>query len=214
MHLRYKRYMRRGGHREVTTSIALVADADGAARSRLAGLVASIGYTVVEATTGEEALAASQHDAPALVVLDVALPGSSAYEVCRELREAYGQTLPIAFVSAHRTEPADEVAGLLLGADEYFAKPIRPDLFLARIRRLRARAKPQALGSSALTPREREVLGLLVDGVAPSEIAIRLCITDKTTSTHIERILGKLGAHSRAQAVAFAVRDRLVEAVA
>jgi DNA-binding NarL/FixJ family response regulator len=206
--------MRRGGHNGATSSIALIADADRAARAQLAGLLASIGYTVVEATSGEEAMAAAVRDVPALVVLDVGLPGSSAYEVCRELRDVHGQTLPIAFVSEHRTEPADEVAALLLGADDYFAKPVRRDLFLARIRRLRARTRPRSLGTSSLTPREREVLALLVDGVAPSEIALRLCITDKTTSTHIERILGKLGAHSRAQAVAFAVRDGLVEAVA
>src|SRR5687768_13457556 len=94
------------------TSIGLVADADDAARSQLAGLLATIGYEVVEATTGEDALAVARREVPALVVLDVALPGSSVYEVCRELRDAYGQTLPIAFVSEHRTDPADEVAGL------------------------------------------------------------------------------------------------------
>jgi two-component system nitrate/nitrite response regulator NarL len=205
--------MRRGGVNEATP-IALVADADDLARSQLAGLLASIGYAVIELAGGEEVLAASRPDVPALVVLDVGLPGVSAYEVCRELRDAHGQQLPIAFVSQHRTEPADEVAALLLGADEYFAKPLRRDLFLAKIRRLRARTKPRRAAASALTPREREVLGLLVEGVAPPEIAVRLCITDKTTATHIERILGKLGAHSRAQAVAFAVRDGLVEAAA
>lgn len=205
--------MRRGGLNEVTP-IALVADADDLARAQLAALLASIGYVVVELAAGEDVLAASQPELPALVVLDVGLPGVSAYEVCRELRDAHGQRLPIVFVSEHRTEPADEVAALLLGADEYFAKPLRRDLFLARIRRLRARTKPRRAAASALTPREREVLGLLVDGIAPSEIAVRLCITDKTTATHIERILGKVGAHSRAQAVAFAVRDGLVEAAA
>ena len=51
----------------------------------------------------------------------------------------------------------------------------------------------------------------MVDGVTAPEIAERLCITEKTTATHIEHILAKTGAHSRAQAVAFAVRDRLVE---
>ena len=55
---------------------------------------------------------------------------------------------------------------------------------------------------------------LLVAGEPATEIAKQLCITEKTTSTHIERILAKLGAHSRAQAVAFAVRDRLVEVAA
>ena len=77
-----------------------------------------------------------------------------------------------------------------------------------------ARSATQPSGGSTLTPREREVLALLVQGVARAQIARRLHITDKTASTHIEHILAKLGAHSQAQAVAFAVRDRLVEAAA
>ena len=60
-----------------------------------------------------------------------------------------------------------------------------------------------------LTPREREVLGLLVEGRRPSEIADLLCITRKTASTHIDHIMAKLGAHTQAQAIAFAVRDNI-----
>jgi DNA-binding NarL/FixJ family response regulator len=200
--------MRRGGVNEATP-IALVADADDLARSQLAGLLASIGYAVIELAGGEEVLAASQPDVPALVVLDVGLPGVSAYEVCRELRDAHGQQLPIAFVSQHRTEPADEVAALLLGADEYFAKPLRRDLFLAKIRRLRARTKPRRAVASALTPREREVLGLLARGLANSEIAAELVIEESTVKTHVNRILSKLDARDRVQAVIFAYENGL-----
>jgi DNA-binding NarL/FixJ family response regulator len=63
-----------------------------------------------------------------------------------------------------------------------------------------------------LTPRELEVLQLLVEGLRPTEISEELCISQKTTSTHLEHILAKLGAHSQAQAVAFAIRDELVSA--
>jgi DNA-binding NarL/FixJ family response regulator len=206
--------MRRRGDQLASSATALVADADAAARAELARLLAFVGYSVLQVADGDAALAAAGSEQPSLVVLDVGLPGLSAYELCRELRETHGERFPIALVSEHRLEPADEVAGLLLGADEYFAKPVRTDLFLARIRRLLARSAPEPARASALTPREREVLALLVRGVEPAEIAERLCITGKTTSTHIERILGKLGAHSRAQAVAFAVRDRLVETAA
>ncbi|MGC9222220.1 MAG: response regulator transcription factor [Solirubrobacteraceae bacterium] len=62
-----------------------------------------------------------------------------------------------------------------------------------------------------MTEREHEVLAMLVSGLSSAEIATHLCITRKTTTTHIEHILGKLGAHSQAQAVAFAVRDQIVE---
>jgi DNA-binding NarL/FixJ family response regulator len=193
-------------------SVALVADPDERVRRELAVLLERLGCNVLQAESGDEVLADAQRVPPALVVLDVGLSGSSAYEVCRELREAFGQGLPIVFISEHRLEPADEVAGLLLGADDYLAKPIRSDVFLARARRLLARSGRRGRAGAALTPREREVLALLVEGVMPPEIARTLCITAKTTATHIEHILGKLGAHSQAQAVAFAVHDRIVDA--
>jgi DNA-binding NarL/FixJ family response regulator len=206
--------MRPGDAREPSHPTAILGDADAVARAELAQLLTSVGYAVVEAADGAEALALALTKRPDLVVLDVALGGTSAYEVCRRLRETHGQRLPIALVTEHRIEPADEVAGLLLGADEYFAKPIHADLFVARIRRVLARTAPPPAHSSTLTPRENEVLALLVHGVEPRDIAARLGITDKTTATHIEHILAKVGAHSRAQAVAFAVRDHMVQAPA
>jgi DNA-binding NarL/FixJ family response regulator len=117
------------------------------------------------------------------------------------------------FVSDSRVETWDEVAGLLLGADEYLAKPISADRFLARARRLLARATARPAGAE-LTPREHEVLSLLVDGLRTGQIAAELRITPKTVSTHIEHIMSKLNAHSQAQLVAFAVRDHLVDTAA
>jgi DNA-binding NarL/FixJ family response regulator len=131
--------------------------------------------------------------------------GASGYEICREFREQYG--LPIIFVSAARTDETDRVAGLLLGADEYLAKPIQFDHLLARARRLMAQSATVAQSVAApRTPREDEVLGLLAEGLTPVEIASRLVLTPKTVAEHIEHILSKLGMHTRTQAVAFAVR--------
>ena len=203
--------MRRTGDELSPDRRALVADSDADARDEIVRMLASVDCVVEDVPNGETALAAAYGARPNLVVLDVALAGVSAYEVCRSLRQRFGERLPIVLVSEHRLEPADEVAALLLGADDYIAKPIRADLFLARVRRLLARSELPHAGTSSLTPREREVLALLAAGTAPTSIAERLCITEKTTSTHIERILGKLGAHSRVQAVAFAYRDGLVE---
>jgi DNA-binding NarL/FixJ family response regulator len=64
--------------------------------------------------------------------------------------------------------------------------------------------------SSSLTTRELEVLNLLVTGITQPEIARRLYITPKTVGKHIEHILAKLGVHSRAQAVAYAILHKLV----
>jgi DNA-binding NarL/FixJ family response regulator len=191
----------------------LVADSDGDSRAEIVSLLDRLGCDSREASTGEEALAAVQHRRPALVVIDVGVDGTSGYEVCRELRERYGEALPIMFVSSLRVEPSDEVAGLLLGADDYLAKPMCSDRFLARARRLLARSTVQP-EATMLTPRERQVLTLLVNGMRTKEIAGELCITLKTVSTHIEHIMSKLGAHSQAQAVAFAVRDHLVNTAA
>lgn len=187
----------------------LVADRDEVSRAEIFDLCRQMGLAATAVASGAEVLAAVRRESPLLIVMDSDIPDPSAYAVCRELREQFGETLPIVFVSSTRTAPHDEIAGLLLGADDYFSKPVARDRFVARVRRLLARsATPVARPD--LTPREREILSLLVDGRRPSEIAQRLCITRKTAATHIDHILAKLGAHSQAQAVAFAVRDRVL----
>ena len=191
---------------------AVVADPDPDARAEVGGLVARLGCEVVEARTADEALEIVEREMPSIVLLDVALADGSAYECCRTLREYYGEGLPIVLVSEHRVDPSDEVAGLLLGADEYLVMPLHPAIFTARVRRLLRRVR--SVRRSPLTPREDEVLALLASGVPAAEIAVRLHITPKTTATHIEHILAKIGAHSRAEAVAFALRDRLVNPAA
>jgi DNA-binding NarL/FixJ family response regulator len=185
----------------------LVVDSDPEARDALSKALERAGYPTQQALTGEEALEAVGRQLPALVIMETHLPGASGYEICRELREQYGEDLPIIFVSAARTDETDQVVGLLLGADDYLAKPIPFDHLLARVRRLVARSEtiPGPV-ASRLTPRENEVLGLLAEGRELNEIAERLFITPKTVAKHIERILAKLGVHSRAQAVVLALR--------
>ena len=190
----------------------LIAEDDEAVAELLRGLVESAGYEVVVATTGDEALELAREGAPSVAILDVNLPGVSGYEVCHELRRLHGPALPILIVSGDRTESYDRVAGLLLGADDYLVKPFAPDELLVRVRSLMRRSAPAAVSRVSLTSRELEVLTLLSDGLDQMEIAERLVISPKTVGTHIERILGKLGARSRAQAVAIAYRDALVPA--
>jgi len=188
-------------------SRVLVVDGDPETCAALAEVLQRAGYPTQQASTGEEALEAAGRQRPALVITETHLPGASGYEICRELRERHGEDLPIIFVSAARTDETDTVAGLLLGADDYLPKPIPFDHLLARVRRLVTHSTAVAVPvASRLTPREQEVLGLLAEGLEQAEIANRLFIAPKTVAKHIERILGKLAVHNRAQAVALALR--------
>jgi DNA-binding NarL/FixJ family response regulator len=188
-------------------SRVLVVDGDPASCAALSEALERAGYRTQQVRTGEEALRVAGRQPPALVIMETHLPGTSGYEIVRELRERYGENLPIIFVSAARTEEPDRVAGLLLGADDYLAKPVPLDHLLARVRRLVAQSAPVAGPiPSRLTTREQEVLALLADGLEQDDIARRLFISPKTVAKHIERILSKLGVHSRAQAVVLALR--------
>jgi len=165
------------------------------------------------AATGEAALDAAQAGPPALVVLDVQLPGMSGYEVCRALRAAHGNSVRILFLSGARTEHLDRVAGLLLGGDDYLVKPFAPDELLARVHvLLRHTHPPSRARVRGLTPRELDVLRLLADGLDQKAVAARLVISPNTVATHIEHILGKLGARSRAHAVSLALSDDMARA--
>lgn len=194
----------------------LIVDADAAFRAFARTLFARAGYETIEAATGKEALIAVQAERLALVVLDVLLPDISGFEICRELRDEFGDELPIIFVSGERAEAADRAVGLLIGADDYVVKPFDPDEFLARARRsiIRQqpdRRRPTTPPSTDLTNREFEVLRLLADGQAPTDIATELVISKKTVASHIQRILAKLGVHTRAQAVAVAYKAGLLK---
>ena len=194
-------------------SSILVVDDDNKFRQLMSTVLERAGYSTIEAATGEEALEAAQRERPAVVLLDVKLPGIHGYEICRELKEMYGPDLPVFLISGERTEAYDLSAGLLIGADESLAKPVHPDELLARIRKYVAPHKPPAEGEIAapeLTNREREVLGLLAQGLNQGEIAHALVISEKTVATHIQHVLEKLGVHSRAEAVALAHRSGLV----
>src|SRR5829696_6693309 len=195
----------------------LVVDDDSNFRTLVTELLERAGFSTIEAETGSEALALAVEHRPILVVLDVVLPESNGYAVCNELRLKLGNRLPIMFVSGERCYPFDRVAGLLIGADDYLVKPFDPDEFVARVTRMIERVSPRepaAAESSVqykLTAREAEVLTLLVEGLNQASIAERLYVSPKTVGTHIQRILGKLGVSSRAQAVSLALRERLVE---
>jgi DNA-binding NarL/FixJ family response regulator len=198
--------------------LILVVDRNAGTRSRVSSVLEHMGYETRQAQNGREALEAARQVQPALVLLEVNLAEVNGYEVCRELRDRYGDDIAIIFLTGDRTEPYDRVAGLLLGADDYIVKPFDEGELLARIRSaLRHSAAPPNNGSQGdpvvgtLTSREQEVLKLLARGQTQAQIAGELFISPKTVGGHIQRVLEKLGVHSRAQAVALAHEHRLAD---
>jgi DNA-binding NarL/FixJ family response regulator len=197
--------------RQLDAWTVLVADGEGPDRALIATLLERIGCVTHQARTGIEALALAQTVRPDAFVLDVELPETSGLEVCHELRAEFGDHVPIVLVSATRVTTLDRVAAFLIGADEYVTKPFEPDELLVRVRSLlrrknglHANGHTSANGLSSLTPRERDVLASLARGHNQTAIAAELVVTEKTVATHIQRILSKLGVHSRAEAVAYA----------
>jgi DNA-binding NarL/FixJ family response regulator len=193
--------------------VVLIASADENTAELAAQPFERAGYGTTRLAPGEDILLTVREQAASLVILDLDGDDGRAFVVCRELREEQGARLPVILVSGTRTESADRVAGLLIGADDYLTKPFDPDELLVRAQRLLSRF-PQTMPfvDTPLTQRETEVLELLARGLSQEQIARELFISSKTVGTHIQRSLSKLGVHSRAEAVALAYRHGLVEA--
>jgi DNA-binding NarL/FixJ family response regulator len=198
----------------------LVIDHDDATRAAALHVATRLGYEVSAVTSAAGLFEELNGDRPTLAIVEVELPGpTSGLELLRELHDRFGEALPVILVSAARNAPIDRVAGLLLGADDYIAKPLDQGELLARVRRSLRRSSGNGNGRSngkadpdtTLSPREREILTLLAEGNTQLQIAATLVISPKTVATHIQHLLSKLGVHSRAQAVATAFRLGLVE---
>lgn len=122
----------------MSARVLLVEDEPGLVMA-LSDLLTSEGYTVETATDGNTAAARASGEPFDVIVLDVMLPGKSGFDVCRELRQQ-GKDVAVLMLTA-RTQVADRVAGLKLGADDYLTKPFEPPELLARIEALLRRVK-------------------------------------------------------------------------
>jgi DNA-binding NarL/FixJ family response regulator len=196
----------------------LIVDDDPAFAALVEALLTEAGCACRTVTSGEAALAAARDELPRIVLLDLQMPQMSGYDVCRRLRERYGSTVGIVFISGIRTESHDKVAGLELGGDDYVGKPFDSGELLARVRSLARRLEPADAAVAGreqprhtLSPREAEVLGLVAEGLPQKQIAQALSISRKTVGSHMSHIFGKLGVHSMGQAVAAAHRLQLLE---
>jgi DNA-binding NarL/FixJ family response regulator len=200
----------------------LIVDSDDASRLTAVQAAVRLGYDARPTPTADELIERLGPDRPTLAIVEVELPGpANGLEIMRQLHEAFDGDLPVILVSAQQTDAFDRMAGLMLGADDYVTKPLDAGELLERIKRSLRRIAPQRNGNgngdharentAGLSPREREILGLLAEGRTQGQIATDLVISSKTVATHIQHILSKLGVNTRAQAVAMAFRRGLVE---
>lgn len=197
----------------------LVVDHDDATRLSAVQVVVRLGCQVCAVENAQLLFERLDDYDPVLAIVEVELPGHvSGLEILRDLHERFGDGFPVILVSAERTTALDHTTGLMLGADDYLAKPFDPGELLARVRRSLRRSGANGNGNGKnsfgvnLSPREREILALLTEGRSQKQIAVALSISSKTVATHIQHLLSKLGVHSRAEAVAAAYQRGLVEA--
>jgi two-component system KDP operon response regulator KdpE len=137
----------------MNTSTILVVDDEPQLRRAMKATLTDLGYSVMEAKTGEEALALLRHEPADLILLDLNMPGIGGIETCRALRE-HSDT-PIIILSVRNTE-RDKVQALDAGADDFVTKPFGIQELLARIRAAIRRA-PSATDTEPLTFNSEEL---------------------------------------------------------
>src|SRR5207253_2308739 len=164
--------------------------------------------------SAQEFLRSQRTDAPSCLVLDIRLPGISGLDFQRELAQA-NIHIPIIFITAHGDIPMT-VRAMKAGAVEFLTKPFRDqdllDAIQIALERDRARRQQEAEIATlrerfeSLTPREREVLPLVVSGMLNKQIAAEIGTSETTVKVHRGQLMRKMGADSLADLVRMAER--------
>lgn len=132
-----------------TSPLVLIADDDRVTRAIVSSWLSSAGFTVLTAHDGGEALKLAAQEQPDLLLVDVTMPGTDGYDVCRSIQVASTAPPPVIFLTAHTTTRA-RVAGLDAGAVDYIVKPFEAAELLARVRAaLRTKAARDGLAERA-----------------------------------------------------------------
>jgi len=195
------------------SAIVFVVDDDMSVRESLESLIRHAGWLAELFASGQEFLARPRLTVPCCLLLDVSLPGLSGLELQRQIAER--TEMPIIFITGHG-DVQMTVQAMKAGAVEFLTKPLRRDVLLNAIRgalersraALRVDAEMQAIKNcyQSLTPREREVMGLVVTGLLNKQIGGELDISETTVKKHRGQVMRKMKSDSVAELVTLAAR--------
>src|SRR5258708_6522965 len=195
-----------------TASIVFVVDDDPSVRRAIKRLVESVGLHVELFGSAAEFMNSSRPDVVSCLILDIRLPGISGLHFQRELIKAKNE-IPTIFITAHGDIPMT-VRAMKAGAVEFLTKPFRDqdllDAIQVALERDRARRQRHADVAllrerlDSLTPREREVLPLVVSGLLNKQVAAEIGTTEGTIKVHRSQLMRKMGADSLPELVRIA----------
>ena len=190
-------------------AIVFVVDDDPSVRSAIKRLIGSIGLQTELFASAQEFLASKLPNVPGCLVLDVRLPGISGLNLQRQLVEANVQ-IPIIFITAHGDVPMT-VRAMKAGAVEFLTKPFHDqdllDAIQLALERDRGRRQQEAELTvlqkrfESLSPREREVVAMVVSGMLNKQIATQIGTAENTVKIHRSRAMEKMQANSLADLV-------------
>jgi len=195
------------------TSVVFVVDDDVSVRESLELLIGAAGWRPETFASPQEFLSKPRLAVPCCLVLDVTMPGLNGLEVQQRLAER--TDMPIVFITGHGTVPMS-VQAMKAGAVEFLTKPFKKDVLLDAIRgaiersrlALRVDSEIRVLRQryESLTPREREVMALVVSGLLNKQIGGELGISEITVKKHRGRMVSKMKADSLPDLVTMAAR--------
>jgi FixJ family two-component response regulator len=193
--------------------IVFVVDDDLSVRESLELLIKSAGWQPEMFVSAQEFLSRPQSPVPCCLVLDVTLPGLSGLELQKQLAER--TDMPIIFITGHGDVPMT-VQAMKAGAVEFLTKPFKDDVLLDAIRgaidrsraafRLESEMRLMRKRYESLSPREREVMALVVSGLLNKQVGGELGISEITVKAHRGQVMRKMKADSLPDLVTMAAR--------